>query len=93
MKAIWNKQIIAESDKTVFLENNYYFPPQSVNMALFQKTDNQYTCPWKGLCDYYSITAGGTTNPDGAWMYAQPSKRAEHVKGYFAFWHGVEITK
>lgn len=92
MKAIWNGQIIAESDNTVVVEGNQYFPPDSVKMEFLKKTPAQYTCPWKGVCDYYSVTVGGKMIEDGAWMYPEPSRLAQHIKGYFAFWHGVEVA-
>ena len=93
MKAIWNGTIIAESDQTVEVENNHYFPPDAVNMEYLKKTDAQYTCPWKGTCDYYEVTVDDETVEDGAWMYSNPSEAASHIKNHFAFWHGVEITE
>lgn len=93
MRAIWNGEVIAESDETVVVEGNHYFPPESVNMTYLKKTFAQYTCPWKGVCDYYRVTVGGETIEDGAWMYPEPSRLARQIKGYFAFWHGVEIKQ
>lgn len=93
MKAVFNNQIIAESDNTVVVENNHYFPADDVNMEFLKKTDNQYTCPWKGVCDYYAVTVDGKTISDGAFMYPEPSELAQEIKGRYAFWNGVEVTE
>lgn len=93
MKAIWNNAVIAESDKTVVVENNHYFPPESVKMEHLKKSGNKYTCPWKGVCDYYNVEAGGKTAEDGAWMYPEPTEAAKQIKGYFAFWKGVAVAE
>jgi uncharacterized protein (DUF427 family) len=93
MKAIWNNQIIAESDKTVMIENNHYFPPSSVKMELLKKSGNVYECPWKGHCDYYNIEVDGGVNEDAAWIYPKPSDAAKEITGHVAFWKGVEITE
>lgn len=93
MKAVWNNKIIAESDRTVVVENNHYFPPESVNMLYLEKSGNTYQCYWKGLADYYNVVVDGKVNEDAAWIYPEPTKPAEMIKGHFAFWKGVEITK
>lgn len=93
MKAVWNNTTLAESPDTVVVENNHYFPPESVNMNFLRKSGNQYTCPWKGVCDYYTISVDGTENIDAAWMYPNPKPAAKEISGRFAFWKGVEITK
>lgn len=91
MKAIWNNEIIAETNDTVVVEGNHYFPPESVRTEYLMNSGNKYTCVWKGVCDYYNIEVGGKINKDGAWVYPEPTRAAQHIKGRFAFWHGVEI--
>ena len=93
MKAIWNNKIIAESDKTVAVENNHYFPPESVKMEYLKKSGNKYTCHWKGICDYYDVVVDGKVNKDAAWVYPEPTEAAKKIKGYFAFWRGVEVSE
>ncbi len=93
MKAIWNNTIIAESDETIVVEGNHYFPPASVNFELFKKTDTHTTCPWKGVASYYSVEVNGELNKDAAWYYPTPSDAAKQIKDHIAFWRGVEITQ
>ena len=93
MKAIWNDTVIAESDQTIEIEGNQYFPADSVNFDYLKKNGDQYTCPWKGLCDYYDVTAKGETSEGGAWIYPQPSDAAKEIAGYVAFWQGVEMSE
>lgn len=94
MKAIWNNQIIAESDETIVVEGNHYFPPESVKMEFLNKSDHHYTCPWKqGTCDYYNVEVNGKISQDGAWVYPETNRLAKQIEGRFAFWHGVEIAK
>lgn len=98
MKAIWDGKIIAESDETIEIENNQYFPPDSVKKEFLKKSGNTYTCPWKGLCYYYDVTVDGKTAKDGAWSYPVPKEGSVEMVGkdfanYFAFWHGVEIKE
>lgn len=93
MKAIWNNTILAESDQTVVIESNHYFPPQSVKMEYLKKSGNTYQCHWKGLADYYDTVVNGQVNPDAAWMYPQSAEPAKQIKGHFAFWKGVKISK
>lgn len=99
MKALFNGQVIAEADKSdlVFIEGNWYFPPSSVKMEFFETSDTPYTCPWKGVCQYYTVKVDEEVGKDNAWTYPQPLPTAiERVKkdfsGYFAFWQGVTIT-
>ncbi|MEX0877892.1 MAG: DUF427 domain-containing protein [Candidatus Spechtbacterales bacterium] len=92
MKAIWNNQIIAESDDTVVVESNHYFPAESVKMQYLAKNGDTYTCPWKGVCDYYDVTVDDKTVKSGAFMYPEPKSEAGHIRGHFAFWHGVDVT-
>lgn len=90
-KAIWNGVVLAESNKTVIVEGNHYFPPESVNMDYFKPSDTHTTCPWKGLASYYTIEVDGKTNPDAAWYYPEPKTAAKHVTGRVAFWKGVVV--
>jgi len=92
MKAIWNETVIAESNDTVVVENNHYFPPESVNMEYLKNSSTHSVCPWKGEASYYDIVADAQVNKDAAWYYPQPKKPAEEIKNYVAFWRGVEIT-
>jgi len=91
MKAIWNNIVIAESNDTVVVENNHYFPPESVNFDYFSPSEHKTTCPWKGEAHYYDITVSGQTNQDAAWYYPEPLEKAKPIKGYLAFWRGVDI--
>ncbi|GGZ22523.1 hypothetical protein GCM10007049_14190 [Echinicola pacifica] len=93
MKATWNGQTLAESDETIIIENNHYFPPTSIQKEFFSSSETTSSCPWKGEASYYSITVGDKTNKDAAWYYFQPKEAAKEIKGYVAFWKGVEITK
>jgi len=90
-KAIWNGVVLAESNKTIIVEGNHYFPPESVNMEYFKPSDTHTTCPWKGLASYYTIEVDGKTNPDAAWYYPTPKEAAKHVTGRVAFWKGVTV--
>ena len=92
MKAIWNSQILAQSDDTVVIENNHYFPPGSLNMQFFTDSKTTSQCPWKGTAHYYSIVVNGDKNTDAAWYYPAPKQAAMEIKNHVAFWHGVEIT-
>lgn len=91
MKAIWNGQTIAESNDTVVVENNHYFPKESVKAEYLTDSATHTTCPWKGLASYYSLTVDGKSNPDAAWYYPEPKPAASQIKNYVAFWKGVTI--
>jgi uncharacterized protein (DUF427 family) len=91
MKAIWNNQVIAESNDTVIVENNHYFPESSINKEFFKESDKPSGCPWKGTASYYSVEVKGDTNKDAAWYYADPKLAAKEIKGHVAFWKGVEV--
>ncbi len=91
MKAIWNGQTIAESDNTVVVENNHYFPKESVKTEYLTESPTHTTCPWKGLASYYSLTVDGQSNPDAAWYYPDPKPAAAQIKDYVAFWKGVRV--
>ena len=92
MKAIWNNQVLAESDDTIVIENNHYFPPESLNETYFKPSDTQSTCPWKGKASYYTLEVDGKENTDAAWYYPEPKDAANKIKGYVAFWKGVEVV-
>lgn len=92
MKAVWKGAVIAQSDATVVVEGNHYFPPDSLNRDYFTGSDTHTTCPWKGVADYFSITVDGETNTDAAWTYPDPKPAAKEIAGYVAFWRGVTVT-
>lgn len=91
MKAIWNNQVIAESDETVVVEGNHYFPESSIKKEFFKTSDTKSTCPWKGVASYYSLDVNGEENADAAWYYPQASELAKNIEGYVAFWKGVTV--
>lgn len=91
-KATWNGTVIAESDDTVVVDGNHYFPPESINKDYFRESDKTTVCGWKGTANYYSIEVDGKVNQDGAWYYADPLPAAENLKGRVAFWNGVEVS-
>lgn len=93
MKAIWNDKVIAESNDTVIVEGNHYFPEKDVKKEYFDNSDTKSHCPWKGDASYYSIKVDGAVNKDAAWYYPEPSELAKQIKNRIAFWKGVEITK
>jgi uncharacterized protein (DUF427 family) len=92
MKAIWNGKVIAESDDTVNVEGNHYFPVDSVKNEFLTDSDTHTTCHWKGIASYHDLQVDGKTNKDSAWYYPDPSNLAKSIKGRIAFWRGVEIT-
>ncbi len=92
MKAIWNGAVLAESDDTVVVEGNHYFPPESIQRQYFVESDSHTRCPWKGLASYYTIEVEGQRNADAAWHYPDPSSAAAEIKDHVAFWKGVKVT-
>lgn len=90
-KAIWNGQVIAESDDTVVVEGNHYFPRSSVNPAHLKPSNTHTTCPWKGEASYHTLEVNGQQNPDAAWYYPQPKDAAKQIKDRIAFWKGVQV--
>ena len=92
MKAIWNGTVIAESDETIVVEGNHYFPPDSVNKEFFADSSTNTRCPWKGVASYYTVEVDGQANADAAWYYPDPSRAASEIKDYVAFWRGVQVT-
>ena len=93
MKALWNGVTLAESDDTIVVEGNHYFPPESVHLEHFEPTKTHSTCPWKGEASYYTVSANGKKNEDAAWYYPTPKEAAKEIAGYIAFWRGVEVTE
>lgn len=91
MKATWNGQTIAESDDTVVVEGNHYFPSASVNSGVLRESTTHTTCPWKGVASYYDLVVGDAVNQDAAWYYPDPSEAAAQIRGRIAFWKGVEV--
>lgn len=92
MKAIWNGKIVAESDNTIVVEGNQYFPPDSIKKEYFSETDKHTICPWKGQASYYDVIVDNQANRDAAWYYPEPKDAAREIKNYVAFWNGVEIS-
>jgi uncharacterized protein (DUF427 family) len=90
-KAVWNGAVIAESDHTVVVEGNHYFPPGAVRRDLIQPSESTSICSWKGAASYYDVVAGGEVNPAAAWYYPDPKADARQITGYVAFWKGVQI--
>lgn len=93
MKAIWNNTVLADSDQTVVVEGNHYFPPDSLNKDYFSDSNTTTTCPWKGEASYYHLDVDGDTNHDAAWYYKSPKPAAAEIKDHVAFWKGVKITE
>ena len=91
VKAIWNGKVIAESDATVVVEGNHYFPRASVKAEYLIDSPTRSTCPWKGVASYYSVSMDGQVNADAAWYYPDPSSAASEIKDHIAFWRGVAV--
>lgn len=90
-RALWNDAVLAESDHTVRVEGNDYFPPESLNEEYFTESSTTSRCPWKGLAHYYDVVVDGDTNRDAAWYYPQPSEAAQEIRDHVAFWNGVRV--
>ena len=93
MRAIWNGQVLADSDDTIVVENNHYFPANSLSREYFQQSDTTSHCPWKGDASYYSVVVDGQTNTDAAWYYPSPKEAASQIKDRVAFWRGVQVIE
>lgn len=100
MKAVWNGKVVADApkDALVYIEGNWYFPPDSVNQVLLRKSPTPYTCPWKGVCQYFDVGEGQKWSKDSAWSYPQPKASAidtvkKDFSNYVAFWHEVSVTE
>ncbi len=92
MKAIWNDTVLADSDDTVVVEGNHYFPPESVNSEHLRRTRMRSLCPWKGIASYYTVEVDGESNHDAAWTYRHPFPWIRNIRGRVAFWNGVEVV-
>jgi uncharacterized protein (DUF427 family) len=93
MKATWQDTVIAESDKTIVVEGNHYFPSNSIKTEYLSPSDTHSTCPWKGIASYYTLRVGDQTNTDAAWYYPEPKEAAKSIKNYVAFWRGVNVSE
>jgi uncharacterized protein (DUF427 family) len=91
MRAIWHDAVLAESDDTVVVEGNHYFPADSIRGENFRPSDTHTTCPWKGVASYYDVVVGDDVNKDAAWYYPEPKDAAAEIKGRVAFWKGVKV--
>ncbi len=92
MRATWNGTVLAESDATVVVEGNHYFPPDSIVAGTLEPSATTSVCPWKGTASYSTVVAGGDRNPDAAWYYPDPKPEAAEIRDHVAFWKGVEVT-
>ncbi len=92
MKAIWGNLVLAESDNTIVVEGNHYFPPESVKKEYLRETNTHTVCPWKGTASYYDIVVVGEINAGAAWYYSEPKEAAKKIEDYVAFWKGVKIA-
>ena len=93
MKATWNDEVIAQSDDTVVVEGNHYFPSASVNQEYLQPSSTHTICPWKGEASYYNVVVNDEINKDAAWHYPEPKNAAAEIKNRIAFWHGVKVDE
>ncbi len=91
VQAVWNGRVIAESDDTVVVEGNHYFPRAAVSPTVLGDSDTHTVCPWKGTAYYHSVSVDGETNADAAWFYPEPQAEAEMVRDRIAFWRGVTV--
>jgi len=93
MKALWENTVVAQSNETIVVEGNHYFPPDSIDPACFAPSDTHTTCHWKGVASYYHVKVGGKVNADAAWFYREPSTAANSIRNYIAFWRGVTVVE
>lgn len=91
LRAVWKGVVLAEAPRTVRIEGNDYFPPESLNREYFSTSRTKSLCPWKGLASYYNVTVDGEVNPSAAWYYPHPSPLARRIKNHVAFWNGVHV--
>jgi uncharacterized protein (DUF427 family) len=91
MKAVWNGEVLAESNDTVVVEGNHYVPPASLNRQFFSDSSTTTECPWKGITSYYHVEVNGKVNKDAAWLYETPKSAAANITGHVAFWKGVNV--
>jgi uncharacterized protein (DUF427 family) len=92
MRAVWNGEVVAESEDTVVVEGNHYFPMESVRQDLLRPSSTTSVCPWKGTASYYTLEVGGQQNRDAVWTYPTPKDAAAQIAGRVAFWKGVDVT-
>lgn len=93
IQAVWNGTVIAESDQTIVVEGNHYFPPDSIKNEYFERSDAHTVCPWKGMASYFDLVVDGEVNKRAAWYYPTPSDAASTIKDHVAFWGGVKVRK
>ncbi len=91
MKAMWKDTILAESEDTIFIEGNHYFPPESIRQEFFRESDHHSICHWKGTASYYDIAVEGDVNSNAAWYYPETTDAAKPIRGYIGFWRGVVV--
>jgi uncharacterized protein (DUF427 family) len=91
MKASWNGKVIAESDETIVVEGNHYFPHQAIKKEFFQSSATNTVCGWKGTASYYDVVVDGEVNKDAAWFYPTVKEAAKNIQNYVAFWKGVKV--
>jgi len=91
VRAVWQGAVLAESDSTVVVEGNHYFPSSDVRADVLRPSSTHTTCHWKGVASYYDVVVGDQVNPDAAWYYPDPSPAAERVRDRIAFWHGISV--
>ena len=92
VQAVWNGTVIAQSDRTVVVEGNHYFPPEDVKREHLHHSSHHTVCPWKGAASYYDVVVDGECNRDAAWYYPKPNRAAAQIKDHVAFWHGVRVS-
>ena len=92
MKALWNDQVIAESDDTVYVEGNHYFPMSAVRESFLEETDMTSVCSWKGIANYYNVVVDGLRVESAAWYFKEPTDAAKKISGRIAFWRGVQVV-
>ncbi len=92
MRAIWKNTVLAESDDTVVVEGNHYFPEDSLRRDHFRASDHRSVCPWKGTASYYDVVVGDEVNANAAWYYPQTKDAAKQISGRVAFWRGVDVV-
>jgi uncharacterized protein (DUF427 family) len=92
MKAVWKRATLAESNDTVVVEGNHYFPRSAINLSYLRENKTHTTCPWKGQASYYDIVVDGEVNRDAAWYYPNPSEAAKEIKDRVSFWRGVQVV-
>ncbi len=92
-RAVWNDQVVAESNTCEVVDGNHYFPPDTIKREFFQDSETTSVCPWKGTAKYFSLSVGGEVNQDAAWCYPDTKPEAKHFEGYVAFWKGVTVEE